>query len=211
MEQKEEIYNLNIAVVGDMSVGKTSILLKYLNKDTKEIMPTIGIDNYSYQTTFNGKIINIRFIDTTGQERFQSLTSDHYHEADGFIIVFNLNNEVSFDNILYWFNAIKNKKNIEDIDILMIGNKNDLERKVSLERIHNFEKRNELDINYIFHETSALTGDGIEESMNILIEKMVKHYDENKKNGVIKPKGEKLKKEQKKKEIKDTNKSKCPC
>ena len=217
MENKEEIYNLNIAVVGDQSVGKTSILLKYLNKDDKELKTTLGIDYLSYETSFNGKKININFLDTSGQERFYCITSNHYNEADGFIIVFDLNDEVSFDNILFWFNAIKNKKNIKDIDILMIGNKNDLERKVSLSRIDNFEKKNknELEINYIFHETSAITGDGIEDSMNILIEKMVKHYDENKKNNIIKPKGVKLKKEENNKENnkenKDNNKKKRKC
>ena len=76
----------------------------------------------------------------------------------------------------------------------MIGNKNDLERKVSLERIHNFEKMNNLGIDYIFHETSALTGNGIEESLQISIEKLIKHYENNKKNNKIKPKNIKINK-----------------
>ena len=74
----------------------------------------------------------------------------------------------------------------------MIGNKNDLERKVSLQRIHNFEKINNLGIEYLFHETSAKTGDGVDESISILIEKLIKHYEDNKKNNKIKPKNIKL-------------------
>ena len=146
----------------------------------------------SKNTSLDGKKVTINFIDTSGQDRFKAITKSIFHEADGFIIVFDLNNEITFDNILYWFYEIKNTIDIHDTEILMIGNKNDLERKVSLQRIHNFEKINNLGIEYLFHETSAKTGDGVDESISILIEKLIKHYEDNKKNNKIKPKNIKL-------------------
>ena len=191
MSKKDEEYNFKIAVIGDQSVGKTSLLYKYINKDDL-VKATIGNLFEMKNTSFDGKKVTINFIDTSGQDKFKAITKSIFHEADGFIIVFDLNNEISFDNILYWFYEIKNTIDIHDTEILMIGNKNDLERKVSLQRIHNFEKINNLGIEYLFHETSAKTGDGVDESISILIEKLIKHYEDNKKNNKIKPKNIKL-------------------
>ena len=191
MSKEEEEYKFTIAVIGDQFVGKTSLLNKYLNKDTL-VKATIGNTYESKNTSLDGKKVIINFIDTSGQDKFKAITKSIFHEADGFIIVFDLNNEITFDNILYWFYEIKNTIDIHDTEILMIGNKNDLERKVSLQRIHNFEKINNLGIEYLFHETSAKTGDGVDESISILIEKLIKHYEDNKKNNKIKPKNIKL-------------------
>ena len=191
MNKEDEEYKFKIAVIGDQFVGKTSLLYKYLNKD-ELVKATIGNTYEIKITSFDGKKVTINFIDTSGQDKFKAITKSIFHEADGFIIVFDLNNEISFDNILYWFYEIKNTIDIHDTEILMIGNKNDLERKVSLERIHNFEKINNLGIEYLFHETSAKTGDGIDESIQILIEKLIKHYENNKKNNKTKPKNIKL-------------------
>ena len=190
-KEEEEEYKFTIAVIGDQYVGKTSLLNKYLNKNTL-VKATIGNTYESKNTSLDGKKVTINFIDTSGQDRFKAITKSIFHEADGFIIVFDLNNEITFDNILYWFYEIKNTIDIHDTEILMIGNKNDLERKVSLQRIHNFEKINNLGIEYLFHETSAKTGDGVDESISILIEKLIKHYEDNKKNNKIKPKNIKL-------------------
>jgi small GTP-binding protein len=191
MSKEEEEYKFTIAVIGDQFVGKTSLLYKYLNKD-ELVKTTIGNTYEIKITSFDGKKVTINFIDTSGQDKFKAITKSIFHEADGFIIVFDLNNEITFDNILYWFYEIKNTIDIHDTEILMIGNKNDLERKVSLQRIHNFEKINNLGIEYLFHETSAKTGDGVDESISILIEKLIKHYEDNKKNNKIKPKNIKL-------------------
>ena len=193
MNKDDEQYNFTIVIIGEKGVGKTSILYKYINKN-KLIQTTLSNQFEFKNTTLDGKKVKITLIDTSGQEQFLSITKSVFHQADGFIIVFDLNNEISFDNILYWFYQIKNTVDIKDTEILMIGNKNDLERKVSLERIHNFEKMNNLGIDYIFHETSALTGNGIEESLQILIEKLIKHYENNKKNNKIKPKNIKINK-----------------
>ena len=193
MNKEDEEYKFKIAVIGDQFVGKTSLLYKYLNKD-ELVKATIGNTYEIKITSFDGKKVTINFIDTSGQDKFKAITKSIFHEADGFIIVFDLNNEISFDNILYWFYEIKNTIDIHDTEILMIGNKNDLERKVSLERIHNFEKINNLGIEYLFHETSAKTGDGVDESISILIEKLIKHYENDKKNNKIKPKNIKINK-----------------
>ena len=190
-KEEEEEYKFTIAIIGDQFVGKTSLLYKYLNKDTL-VKATIGNTFENKITSLDGKKVTIIFIDTSGQDRFKTVTKSIFREADGFIIVFDLNNEITFDNILYWFYEIKDTIDIHDTEILMIGNKNDLERKVSLQRIHNFEKMNNLGIEYLFHETSAKTGDGVNESISILIEKLIKHYEDNKKNNKIKPKNIKL-------------------
>ena len=121
----------------------------------------MGFGSYIHYTTLDGKKIIIEFVDTMGQERFKSIVINSLKGCHGLLIVFDLTNEESFDNIIYWVNQAKEVINIDYVDVTMIGNKCDLERKVSKERIENFKKKNNLNIKFNYFETSALTGDGV--------------------------------------------------
>ena len=173
----------NIALVGNTYVGKTCLIKKLINKNfdlNKEPHQiTIGIDHFTYETSKDGEKIRINFIDTAGQERFHALNWTLIKSACAFLIVFDLTNEISFDDVIYWKDQIKEHVDLQKIDLIMIANKCDLkkERKVSSERIENFEKRCEFGTNYLFFETSALTGEGINECIEGLINKIMDRYE----------------------------------
>ncbi len=173
----------NIALVGNSNVGKTCLMKKLVNKnfDLNKESPqnTIGIEYFKYETSKDGEKIRINFIDTAGNERFHALNWTLIKSACAFLIVFDLTNEISFDDVIYWKDQIKEHVDLQKIDLIMIANKCDLkkERKVSSERIENFEKKCEFGTNYLFFETSALTGEGINECIEGLINKIMDRYE----------------------------------
>ena len=182
-----DIIKFKISIIGDSGVGKTCILKKFLERDKFDLkketpLPTIGIDPYIHSTTLDGKKLLIEFVDTFGTEQFKSIVKSSLRGSHGLLIVFDLTDEESFDNIIYWFNQAKEVIDINYVDVTMIGNKCDLERKVSKERIENFKRKNNLNIKFNYFETSALTGDGISECMLNVIDNINKLYENYKKN-----------------------------
>jgi len=176
--------DFKISIIGDTNVGKTCIIKKFIegNKfDLKENTPgpTITISHYIHPTTLDGKKIRINFQDTMGTEKFRSIVLSSLRGADGLLIVFDLNCEESFDNIIYWVNQAKQVIDIKNVEVYMIGNKCDLERKVSEKRIENFKRKNNLDVKFNYFETSALTGNGINECMLDLLDKLLERYKNN--------------------------------
>ena len=186
MENKDSI-KFKVPIIGDTSVGKTCIIKKFLERNkfdlTKQApLTTLGFGSYIHYTTLDGKKIIIEFIDTMGQERFKSIVINSLKGCHGLLIVFDLTNEESFDNIIFWVNQAKEVINIDYVDVTMIGNKCDLERKVSKERIENFKKKNNLNIKFNYFETSAMTGEGLDDCMLCVVDNINKLYEKNKDN-----------------------------
>ena len=116
-----------IMLIGDASVGKSSILYKMLNKEQKE-KPTIGFDLLNLNIKVDEKICKIEIWDTCGQENYRSLMTKFYQNASLMILVYSINNRVSFEELNYWREQIKNFCK-GDIKIILVGNKNDLENE----------------------------------------------------------------------------------
>ena len=124
-----------ILLIGDTNVGKSSLILDIINlKDNiliEKIQNTLGVDFHFKELIINNREIKIQICDTAGQERFRSITSSYYKIAHGVLLVFDLNSEKSFNNVETWINELKNFVNIENMPIILIGNKCDLERKIN--------------------------------------------------------------------------------
>lgn len=140
----EEIFY--VPVIGDNNVGKTCLLKKILNKnfDLKINKPkvTINIEDYLYQTSIN-KRMKICFLDTNCSDKvLQSLLWKTFKKVSAFLIVFDVYDELSFDNIIFWLDKIKEHYDITEVDIIIVANKCDLERKITSKRIENFKKKN---------------------------------------------------------------------
>ena len=116
-----------IMLIGDASVGKSSILYKMLNKEQKE-KPTIGFDLLNLNIKVDEKICKIEIWDTCGQENYRSLMTKFYQNASLMILVYSINNRISFEELNYWRDQIK-KFCKEDIKIILVGNKKDLEKE----------------------------------------------------------------------------------
>ena len=150
---------LKILFAGDSSVGKTSLLLKYVDGNFSEThMSTIGVEYKDKIININGKEINLQIWDTSGQERYQSITKNFYRNADGILFIFDLTNQESFNHIKNWLTTSEDCK--KDFKKILVGNKSDLiyERKVSEEIIEKFAERKQMK----YLEASAKDGTNVD-------------------------------------------------
>ena len=191
-----------LLIIGDGSVGKTSILRRFIqNTFSSNYISTMGIDFYTKDIILDQKKIHLKIWDTAGQERYRSLTRGFFKNGQGILIVYAINNKESFNGLNYWIDSIKNNSNLDNKNLpaIILGNKIDLQhREVSKEDAENFAKIN----NYDYYEVSAKTGKGIDESIKILIQKvMAINKEDNKRKSIIIEKEDK--KTDKIKKIKD--------
>ena len=130
---KEEVILYKILILGDSSVGKTSILLQFCDeKFDPETLTTVGIDYKKKFIMRHGQKIQLQLCDTAGQERFRSIAKNFYKNCDGIIIVYDIANIKSFENIKIWINSIKDNVDMDKIGLIIVGNKIDLEEKRKL-------------------------------------------------------------------------------
>ena len=166
-----------IVLVGDSTVGKTSLLLKYTNGTySEENLATVGLDFITKDEIINEKTIRVKIWDTAGQERYKSLTQGFFRLANGAIIVFDVSNNDSFVNLKYWLSALRTFFNSSQnvFNVIIVGNKIDKEREVSQEDANNFAKENGI----TYFEVSAKTGEGVKESFIYIVNKCVQSKEE---------------------------------
>jgi Ras-related protein Rab-2A len=149
-------YLLKYIVIGNSSVGKSNILLRYThNQFNEEYQSTIGVEFGAKNINLNNKIYRIQIWDTAGQENFRSITRAYYKNSVCALVVYDITKRESFENVLSWIQDCRNQSP-KTIIMVLVGNKNDLEnlREVSYDEGEEFAKNN----NMIFFETSAKTG-----------------------------------------------------
>ena len=159
--------NLKILLCGDSSVGKTSLLLKYTDNYFPELhISTIGVEYKIKELNINGRKVILRIWDTSGQERYRSITQNFYRNANGILFVFDLTNKVTFDNIKNW---LTDSQNFETKVIkILVGNKSDLieERKVDQDSVERYADKKEMQ----YYETSAKDGNNVDKAFRELAE-----------------------------------------
>ena len=170
-------YLFKYIIIGDSSVGKSNLLMKFAhNKFTKDYQATIGVEFGSKNIEINNKVYRIQVWDTAGQENFRSLTRAYYKNCVCAIIVYDVTNKQSFENIQNWLEDVHNQSP-KTVLIVLIGNKIDLEDK----RVISFDEGKELALKngIIFMETSAKTGEGVNEVFNYTAQEIEKKMKEN--------------------------------
>ncbi|XP_044010088.1 ras-related protein Rab-13-like [Aphidius gifuensis] len=164
--EKIKIPLYKVLLMGDSGVGKTCILDSFLcdsfieNHDS-----TIGVDFKAKMIEINGTIIKLQLWDTAGQERFRNVTTAYYHEAKGIILVYDVTNEKSFDNIINWLSLV-NDRAPADVKKILLGTKCDIENKRKVPK----ERGEQLAVKYKmkFLETSSKMNINIEEAFFLL-------------------------------------------
>ena len=167
------IITYNILGSGDSGVGQTCIIRRWIeNKFIKNGLATIGIDFKGKTVPLNnGKSIKLKIWDTAGQERFWNITKQYIKGSDAIILIYDISDEQSYDNLNKWINNITNRNGGENYNrekpIFLVGNKMDLEekRKITREQGNEFAKKNGL----LFIECSAKTGENVNYIFNKLI------------------------------------------
>ena len=174
MSENSFHYIFKYIIIGDSSVGKSNILLRYVyEKFNEEFQSTLGVEFSAKNLEINNKIYRIQIWDTAGQESFRSITRFYYKNSVCAFIVYDITNRDSFLNIKSWLDDIQ-KQCPKTVLLILVGNKIDLndERQVSYDEGANFAQEN----NILFFETSAKSGENINElfetSANIIIEKL---------------------------------------
>ena len=166
---KEE-YKLKVVVVGDSGVGKTNLIKRFIN-DTfnKDSKATVGVEFLSKTYLINQEVFKIEIWDTAGQERYKSITAAYYKGAKGAMIVYDVTNQTSFDNVDTWANEIKEKA-AKNINLMIVGNKTELTDKIVVTSENATEKAKALE-NPIM-ETSALDSTNVKEAFYQLLREM---------------------------------------
>ena len=154
-------YLLKYIIIGDSAVGKSNILLRYIHdKFNEDFQSTIGVEFGAKNLKIEDKIFRIQIWDTAGQETFRSITRAYYKNSVCACMVYDITNRNSFQNIKSWLEDCK-KQSPKTVFLVLIGNKTDLEekRQVTYEEGAAFAEKRGL----LFFETSAKTGQNIEE------------------------------------------------
>ena len=161
------IENYKIAIIGNQHVGKTTILSRYKYETTDDsYAPTVGIDFLTKNVFLEDKTIRLIMWDTAGQERFKSLIPSYLKNANCVILTYDITDKSSFNSLGKWLSDVKDNV-VEGTFIILCGNKIDLNNKrvVNKEEGEKFAKEN----NIAFAETSATTGQGINELFNTIL------------------------------------------
>ena len=164
--------NFKILLLGDSSVGKTCFLLRYVEDTfTHNHISTIGVDYKIKLVNESNQLIKLQIWDTAGQDRFRCITKNYFRGSDGILLIYDITNQSSFNNIRNWISQIKDSLG-EESRITLVGNKVDLEsnRIVSKQDGMKLAKENGLS----FFETSSKENININEAFSDLTREMLK-------------------------------------
>lgn len=162
-------------IIGDSGVGKSCLLLRYADNEFSEYyISTIGVDFKIRTIEMDKKIIKLNMWDTAGQDRFKTITSTFYRGAHGVMIVFDVTDMESFQNVRGWLNEIDKYGGVH-VAKLLVGNKADLTNKrvVTFEMAQEFANR--MGMSYL--ETSAKTASNVEPAFLTMTAEMKKKSD----------------------------------
>lgn len=144
LKSETRVAMLKYVVIGDSSVGKTNILHRYIDDSfSQNKEPTLGAEMKRQSYFYQGIKIKEQIWDTAGQEKFFSVSGVYFKGAHGALVVFDISNKDSFDNLSKWINNLKQHISDNSVEIIVIGNKLDLEHKraVSYEEAKEFSER----------------------------------------------------------------------
>ena len=196
-KEKKDKTQVQLIIVGESCVGKTSLLYKYTQGTFREqYLSTIGLEYFTSEENVNGINVKVKIWDTAGQEEYKSLTKNYFHNSDGIVVVYDVSLKSSFDKVQEWINSIQEYSD-KNVQIVLVGNKIDLEREVSKEEGEKFAESFEIP----FFETSAKEDDSIKNVMKKLIENIINNKD-------LTKKGEKLSMD---KNNNNSNNKRCGC
>uniref|UniRef100_A0A1A9V3Q7 Ras-related protein Rab-37 n=1 Tax=Glossina austeni TaxID=7395 RepID=A0A1A9V3Q7_GLOAU len=153
---------IQVIMLGDSGVGKTSLLVMFRDG---VYMPcyyvtTVGIDFMNKVVLVDGTRVKLQIWDTAGQERFRSVTHAYYRDAHALLLLYDVTNKITYDNIRAWLCEIRDCAQ-ENVVIVLIGNKADCsnsDRQVKREDGERLAREH----NVPFMETSAKTGQNVE-------------------------------------------------
>ena len=176
MDYSNIIIPIKIIMVGNLNVGKTSLLEKYIKNKNKSL--PIKINNFtSYISEYvikNEVQFELKIWDTAGQEKYKSLTNIFTKDARIAILVYSIDNEESFNELDYWLQLIKSANDSNYMVLGVVANKSDLTSEKTIPNERGIEYANR--IGAIFKSTSIINKDNdIDEFIDELFDKFYEH------------------------------------
>ncbi|CBY21653.1 unnamed protein product [Oikopleura dioica] len=161
-------YMFKLLIIGNSAVGKTSFLFRYADDSyTSAFVSTVGIDFKVKTVQRNNKRVKLQIWDTAGQERYRTITTAYYRGAMGFILMYDITNEDSFNAVQDWATQIKTYS-WDSAKVMLVANKADMEN----ERVVSTERGEELarQLGFDFFETSAKENLNVAQSFDRLVD-----------------------------------------
>jgi len=176
-------YLIKLLLIGDSGVGKSCLLLRFSDDAfTPSFITTIGIDFKIRTVELDGKRIKLQIWDTAGQERFRTITTAYYRGAMGILLVYDVSDEKSFNNIRNWMRNIEQHAT-ESVNKMLLGNKCDVpaEQRV-VDKARGQALADEFAMKFL--ETSAKSSINVEEAFMTMAKEIKKRLiDSNESNG----------------------------
>lgn len=168
---------IKLLLIGDSGVGKSCLLLRFSDDSfTTSFITTIGIDFKIKTIELDNKRIKLQIWDTAGQERFRTITTAYYRGAMGILLVYDVTDEQSFQNIRNWIRNIEQHA-ADNVDKILIGNKCDMVGEKVVETIRGQQLADEYSIK--FFETSAKSNINVVESFTAIAKDIKKRLMDN--------------------------------
>ena len=143
----ETDYIFKLLIIGDSSVGKSCMLLRYVDDTYNEsYLSTIGVDFKVKTLKLDDKVIKLQIWDTAGQERFTTITSSYYRGAHAIIVAYDITNRITFNNVPLWLKEIR-EYGSKINKIYLVGTKADLtfKREITKSEAVKFAEENKLE------------------------------------------------------------------
>ncbi|KAJ7394119.1 Ras- protein Rab-13 [Desmophyllum pertusum] len=172
-QPKDYDITYKVLLIGESAVGKSSLIKCYSKPNqsfTATLLPTYGIDFVTVITIVDGVRVRLQIWDTAGQERFRTLTSMHFRGTKGILLVYDITNIGSFDQLQYWVKTM-NKHELLYEEVIIVGNKCDFEKENWEVDTHTGEEfARQLGLK--FYQTSAKTKENVKEVFQELAKNM---------------------------------------
>jgi len=170
-------YLFKLLLIGDSGVGKSCLLLRFAEDAfTDSYLSTIGVDFKIRTIDLEGKTVKLQIWDTAGQERFRTIAAAYYRGAHGIIVVYDVTDGESYENVKGWLTEIDRYAS-EGVHKLLLGNKSDLTERRVVEHDAAKEFADQLGIPLL--ETSAKTSAGVEDAFIAMAKQVKESVDAN--------------------------------
>ena len=170
--ETESDYIYKVVLVGDVNVGKTYLLMRYIHGEIPENVPnTIGVEFAPHKVQLkDGGTVKAQIWDTAGQEKYKAIIRAHFRRAAGALVVYDITNESSYMNVETWVKELRENAD-EDVVMMLVGTKLDLvhknptKRKIAKEKAQMLADKHGM----MFIETSSTQDYKVTESFENLI------------------------------------------
>jgi len=165
-------FAFKIILIGPSAVGKTSLINRYVKNQFTDYKPTLGVDFLLKQIDLEGKFVKLTIWDIGGHEKFKALHKSYYQGTNGALLIFDLTRKRTFDEMEVWYTEMKEILE-RKIPFILIGNKVDLIKNspAAIKEDIAIEYAKNHGSSYI--QTSAKTGENVENAFIELVHKMI--------------------------------------